>query len=109
MVKGSHKVFKTVVKYISQYLPPLGKTGSEVYHFIPKPRNFAEVTKFSEDIYKPWLKATQKQVKDLINDQTSIVQEPQKYESVTPCMGIYKAKIESDGILDKLKLKIVVT
>ena len=36
--KGSHKVFKTVVKDILQYLPPLGKYGSEVYHFIPEPR-----------------------------------------------------------------------
>ena len=35
MGKGSHKVFKTMVKYISQYLPPLGESISEVYHFIP--------------------------------------------------------------------------
>ena len=27
MCKGLHKVFKTVVKYISQYLPPLGESG----------------------------------------------------------------------------------
>ena len=31
MVKGLHKVFKTVVKYISQYFPPLGEYGSEVW------------------------------------------------------------------------------
>ena len=30
MGKGSHKVFKTVVKDISQDLPTLGETGSEV-------------------------------------------------------------------------------
>ena len=35
MGKGLHKVFKTVVKEILQYLPPLGKSGSEVSHFIP--------------------------------------------------------------------------
>ena len=46
MGKGLHKVFKTVVKEISQYLPPLGEFGSEISHFIPEPRNFAEVTKF---------------------------------------------------------------
>ena len=27
---------------------------------------------------------------------------------VTPCMDVYKAKIQSDGSLDKLKLRIVV-
>ena len=35
MGKGSHKVFKTVVKEILQNLPPLGESGSEVTHLIP--------------------------------------------------------------------------
>ena len=46
MVKGLHKVFSTVVKDISQELTPLGKSGSEVSHFIPEPRKFAEVNLF---------------------------------------------------------------
>ena len=37
MGKGLHKLFKTVVKEISQELTPLGETGSEVSHFIPEP------------------------------------------------------------------------
>ena len=60
MGKGLHKVFKTVVKYISQDFPPLGESGSEVSHFIPETINFADVTKLSDDINKPWLKATLK-------------------------------------------------
>ena len=43
MGKGLHNVFKTVVKDISQALTPLGESGSEFSHFIPKPRNFSEV------------------------------------------------------------------
>ena len=31
-----------------------------------------------------------------------------KGEPVTPCMDVYKAKIQSDGSLDNLKLRIVV-
>ena len=58
MGKGSHKVFKTVVKEISQDLPPLRKSSSEVSHLIPEPRNFSEVTILSDDIKKPCLKAT---------------------------------------------------
>ena len=50
MVKDLHKVFKTIVKYISQ---DLGESGSEVSHPIPEPRNFSEVTKLSDDIKKP--------------------------------------------------------
>ena len=68
-------MFKTVVKEISQDLPPLSESGSEVSYFIPEPRNFADVTKLSDDINKPWLKATQKEVTNLNNNQTYIVQE----------------------------------
>ena len=53
MGKGLHKVFKTMVKDISQDLPPLGESGSEVSHFIPEPRNFAEVKQLLDDIKKP--------------------------------------------------------
>ena len=105
---GLHKVFKNVVKEISQYLPTLSESGSEVSYFIPEPRNFAEVTRFSDYIKKPWLKAIQKEIKNLINNKTFLVQEPEKCDPVTPCMDVYKAKIQSDGGLDKLKLRIVV-
>ena len=50
MGKGLHKVFKTVLKEILQQLPPLVKSGSEFSHFIPEPRNFAEVKNNSDDI-----------------------------------------------------------
>ena len=75
MGKGLHKVFSTVVKNILQELTHLGESGSEVSHFIPEPRNFAEVTKFSENIKKPWLKATLKEIKNLINNQTFLIED----------------------------------
>ena len=54
MGKGLHKVFKTFIKDISKKLTPLGESGSEVSHFIPEHRKFAEVTKFSDNIKKPY-------------------------------------------------------
>ena len=33
--KGLHKLFETVVKDISQDLPPQGESGPGVYHFVP--------------------------------------------------------------------------
>ena len=36
------------------------------------------------------------------------VEDQNEGEPLTPCMYVYKAKIQSDGILDKLKLRIVV-
>ena len=108
MVKCLHKIFSTFVKYISQELTALVESGSEVSHFILEPRNFTEVTKLSENITKPWLKATLKQIKNLINNQTFLIEDQNEGEPVTPCMDVYKAKIQSDGSIDKLKLIIVV-
>ena len=108
MVKGSHKVFKTVVKEILQDSPILGESSSEFSHLIPEPRNFDELTKFSDDIKKPWLMANMKEIENIINNQNFIAQEVEKDEPVTPRMDVYKAKIKSDGSLDKIKLRIVV-
>ena len=102
MGKCLHKGFSTIVKEISQELTPLGESGSEVSHFIPEPRNFAEVKKSSENIRKPWLKATLKDIKNLINNQTFLIENQNEGEPVTPCMDVYKAKIQSDGSLNKL-------
>ena len=76
MGKGLHKVFKTIVKEILQDLTPLGESGSEVSHFIPEPRNFSEVTRLSDDIKKSWLKATKKEIKNIIHNYTLLVQDP---------------------------------
>ena len=108
MGKSLHKVFSTIVSDISQELTKLGESGLEVSHFIPEPRNFAEVTKLSEKIRKPWFKATLKEINNLINNQTVLIEDPKDAEPVTPCMYVYKAKIQSDGSMDKLKLRIVV-
>ena len=51
--------------------------------------------------------ATQKDIKYLIKSQTFPVEYRRKGEPVTPFMEGYKAKIQSDGSLDKIKLRIV--
>ena len=68
---GLHKVFKTVVINIFKDLPPLVESGSEVSHFIPEPRNFAKVTNFSDNVRKPWLKETQKDIKTYLKIRLS--------------------------------------
>ena len=62
----------------------------------------------TENIRKPWLKDTLKEIKNLINIQTFMIEDPKDGEPVNPCMDVYKAKIQSDGSLDKLMLRIVV-
>ena len=47
-----------------------------------------------------WLKATSKEIKNLIRNQTFILDDPENGYPVTPCMDIYKGKIQFDGSLD---------
>ena len=70
------------------------------FYFIPEPRNFTEVTRLSEYINKPWLMANLKEINNLINNKTFLVDEPEKGQPVTPCMDVYYAKIRYDGSLD---------
>ena len=108
MGKYLYKLFKTVVKEIQKDFPSLGESGSEVSHLIPEPRHFAEVKKLSDDIKKTLLKATLKDINNLINNQNFLVEDPEKDEPVTTCMYVYKVKIQSNGSLDKPKPRIVV-
>ena len=66
------------------------------------------MTKLSDYIKKTWLKATLKEIKNLITNQTFLIKDQNEGEPVTPFMDVYKAKIQSDGSLDKLKLILVV-
>ena len=66
------------------------------------------MTKLSENIRKTWLKATLKEIKNLINNQTFLIEDQNEGEPVNPCMYVYKANVQSDGSIDKLKLRIVV-
>ena len=66
------------------------------------------MTRFSDNIKKPFIKTTLKEIKNLINNQNFIVQETEKGDPVNPCMDDYKYKIQSYGSLDKLNLRIVV-
>ena len=54
------------------------------------------------------MKATLKDIENIINNQTLLMYYKEKEEPVTPCMDVYKAKTKSHGSLDKLKLRIVV-
>ena len=85
------------------------ESGLEGSHIILEPRKFSEVIKLSENIKKPWLKATLKEIKNLINTQTLLIEGKNEGEPVTPCMYVHKAKIQSDGSIDKLKWRIAVS
>ena len=69
---------------------------------------FLKGVRLSKYISKPWLKATSNEINSLINNQTFLVDEPEKLEHVNQFMDVYKSKIHSDGSLGKLRLRILV-
>ena len=77
-------------------------------HFIPEPRNILEVIRLSAYVKNAWLKATMKYIKNIINNLNFLMDDPEKGYPVTPCMDVFKSKIQYDGSLDKLKFRIVV-
>jgi hypothetical protein len=56
-----------------------------------------------------WLRAYQKEIKTLIDAKTFALESFKDGEPVIPTMETNKVKIKSDGSLDKLKCRIVVT
>ena len=95
LLRATHKIGKRFTQSFQYYcigdfqeLTNFGETGSEVSHFITEPRNFAEVTILAENIRKPWLKATLKDINNLINNQTFTIEDPKDGEEVTPCMDV---------------------
>ena len=68
MGKGSQNLFKAVINEIWKDLVFLCESRSKVSYFVPDPRNFAEVTVFLVAIKRPWIKATLKEIKNLVNN-----------------------------------------
>ncbi|MGH7973945.1 MAG: reverse transcriptase domain-containing protein [bacterium] len=83
--------------------------GSDPSPFSPPPSNMAAMLRLSNDTTKQaWLRASRKEIKNLVDNGTFLLQDPKADEKVTPCMDTYRAKLKSDGTLDKQKVRIVV-
>ena len=83
----------------------MGESGSEVSYFIPEPRNFAEVTKLLDDIKKPWLKATIKYIKNLINNHNFRVEDTSKQKAVVHQLDFIVAFLQ-EKVKNRVFLKL---
>ena len=89
-------------------MPDLVEPCSEVFHFVPEPRNLAEIAILPAELKTGWLKETLKEIKNLINNTSFLMEYPCKGEPVTPCMNVYKETLQDDGSIYKLKLRVVI-
>jgi hypothetical protein len=78
--------------------------------YIPEPRDEWALIKMNEGKIKhEWIQKSILEVKGLIKENTfSLDYMPEENEKVTPTKFVFKAKIKSDGNLDKCKARLVV-
>lgn len=88
----------------------IGIEGSDPVYFLPEPRTLSEVIKMPVAIRKAWLKAFVDEFSGLISKGTVRViteNEAKTLTKTTPVMDIYKCKLDQNGLIEKLKCRIV--
>jgi len=94
-------VYATAVK------PMSGQPGSDPAPFLPEPRGLYEVIKMPHCYKQPWLKAFNSELNGLHKLNVWKIEDPRPHDKIVPVMDVYKAKINIDGMIDKLKVRIV--
>ena len=91
-------------------LKELDKPEFTAEDFIPEPSNeFALIRMPEGKIKHEWIEKTIVELRGLVKENTfSLDHSPEENEKVTPTKVTYKAKINSDGSLNKCKARIVV-
>jgi len=75
----------------------------------PAPKTVRDILKMQDGIVRQeWLKALKKELKTLIDSGMLVHWNMKDGEISTPVMETFKMKVKSDGLLDKLKARLVV-
>jgi hypothetical protein len=82
--------------------------GSDVHAWEPTPCTIREILQMTDAPVKcEWLKSEKRELMALVDAKTFIKDNLNPGETSTPVIEIVKVKIQSDGTLDKLKMRIV--
>ena len=84
-----------------------GMPGSEPTFFLPEPRSIYQIAKMPMRYSKPWRNAFVKEFTGLRRMNTYKVGNPNPNDPITPVMDLYKCKLDKDGMIDKLKCRMV--
>jgi hypothetical protein len=83
---------------------PTLPSNSDALSWEPAPNNIRDIMKMPDGVVRQeWLKSVKKEIKMLVDSKTFAIDEIN-----TPVMEIFKVKVKSDGLLDKLKMRLVV-
>jgi len=85
-----------------------GTKTQPVSLFLPEPQSFKAILSQPPELRDLWLASLRSEIMNLLNNDTFVIEKPRKGEQVVPTRPVPKAKSNSDGTLDKLKIRIVV-
>ena len=82
--------------------------GSDPTPFMPTPRSITEVYRLPTAVRRAWTKAFVKEIKGILIDrQACVVEDPNPDDKIIPIMDIHKAKLDKDGLLERIKTRCV--
>ena len=82
--------------------------GSDPAPFHHLPRSVLQTPSMPPAVAKAWQKAFVKEFSGiLVNRQTCKIEDPLPDDTVVPVMEVYRCKLDQDGMVDKLKCRIV--
>ena len=85
-----------------------GLPGSDPSPFMPTPRTITDVYRLPTAVRRAWTKAFVKEVKGILVDRAAcVLDDPGPDDKVIPIMDLYRAKLDKDGLLEKLKVRCV--
>ena len=79
----------------------------DITPFLPEPKNERDLRKVDNDVKRRWVAAIKKEVLNLIENKTFKKGTLTTADKPIPTMIVFKAKVTSKGLLDKLKARIV--
>ena len=82
--------------------------GSDPTPFLNTPHTVVNTLKMPLAVGRAWVKSFVKEVKGILIDRKSCkIEDPLPEDHVIPVMDVYRCKLDKDGLLDKLKTRIV--
>jgi hypothetical protein len=89
--------------------PDIQPVTGDAHSWEPAPKTVRDILKMADGVVRQeWLKLLKKEIKTLIEAGTFVHDNLKEGEVSTPVMETFKVKVKSDGLLDKLKARLVV-
>jgi hypothetical protein len=106
--KDSKTMPKSLIDdFIESFGPSPGDPGTDPMPFLPEPKSLRGILKMPIHIRRAWIAAFVKEISGLYRLNSFKLGNPAPLDPVTPVMEVYKAKLDKNGLIDKLKCRVV--